>query len=151
MIDELERIIKKAAIDGTLNESAAKQMQDTIEENRTLKAKLEIMESEATALRDRKSEQERELKKLNGEANAVADREETVAKREEKMTELELRAEHQSERVRDHQSMFERVFRNTEIRRNVFTPVPGLPASDLPYQPYSTPYAQENEQTERSE
>lgn len=151
MLEDLERIIKKAALDGMLTNAAAEQVHETIEKNRTLRREKEDLESEVRDLKTERTSLLVDLEQLRSQASGVAEREKAVTERETKMTELELEAKHQAERVLDHQVMFEKVFRNMEVRRSVFTVVPGLPATDGTFSPATLPFVSENEQKERAE
>ena len=150
MIEDLERIIKKAAIDGTLTEEAAKQVQAALEENAKLKASVDSLDRERKTAHQKILELSAKVERFGREKDEVLDREKAVAEREAKMTELELTAKHEAQRVADHQAMFSAVFRNMQVRRTVFTPLPGVPY-DNGMGPAVYPDVREDEQRETSE
>ena len=124
MKEELEKIIQKAAIDGTLTESAAEQVQQALEENKSLKVQVSELESLVESkTSDLYEEQDVSRERLEA-LRKWEERESDLVKREKQATELELEAKWQAQRVADHQIMVDRVFRNVETRRNVFTATP---------------------------
>ena len=149
MKDELEKIIQKAAIDGTLTESAAKQVQEALAENKALKEDVESLKLDVSSYRNSSNSKAEEISQLEGKLSDWEKREADLADREKKMTELELSAAHHAQRVADHQTMFGQVFRNSEIRRNVFTPVSGHDGGQ--YGPGMPGTVQQDQQTETVE
>jgi hypothetical protein len=92
-----------------------------------------------------------ELSMAHGLNKVAAEMEAGVILREQAITKLEAEAKHQGERVKDHKEMFTIVFRNLEVRRNVFTPSPGSPGVDQYGTALPAGYVDEHQQTEKTE
>lgn len=147
MIEELEKIIKKAAIDGTLTESAVKEFDAILKENQELKSHAEVSRQEVAEYVEKLKKANSEKDLLRSRSEGVKERETRIAEREKNMVKLELEAEHQAQRVEDHIRIFSQVFRNTETRRTIFTPVPAAQISDTGVVGPSG-FVQQNVQTE---
>lgn len=149
--DELLKLIQKASIEGTLTPAAVDYTKKLIEENASLTAKLDQHAQRISELTKQHGALADENRALTAAAADVAKREQAVATREKEITKLEMTAANEAKRVEDHKAMFSLVFRNLEMRRNVFTAVPATPASSGAYQTGSSAYVHEGPQTERSE
>lgn len=128
LTEQLDKIIQQAALDGALTQKAVDQFHSIFTQNTALEVKVAALEE---TLEDR-GKVIKNLETRNTELSALqggmAQRENEVAERETKCTELELRAEYQLVRVNDHKEMFTTVFRNSVLRKEVMTaPVPGAP------------------------
>lgn len=145
----IKKIIDKAGIDGALTEDAIKYFNNTVIDNRELKEDNKLKATELENKSEELNSYATRCNVLKNENDAWKTREGDIVQREKQMTILELTAKHESKRVQDHKDMFDKVFRNIETRRNVFTPIPGTDGGQ-----YQTPiggFAQENEEkTEKS-
>lgn len=126
----IKRIIDKAGIDGALTEEAIKVFNNLIAKTKSLKIELKELKTTHDELDTKYLDQGSKLAKAQTELRAFNDREDELEKREESMLRLELIAQYEKERVDDHKEMFSLVFKNLEVRRTVFTPVPGVAAVD---------------------
>ena len=120
LTQELEKVIQKAAIDQTLTPKAVEHFQEQIRQAGDLKKEVERLEK-------RKTEQAQEIERVvtknreyKDELDAYKAREASLVERENKARELELKAEYQGTRVQDHKDMMGIIFRNTEVRRNIY-------------------------------
>jgi hypothetical protein len=148
-LQDIERVVQQAGIDGTLTKTAIDQYHAIIEAN----AKL-VKENDAQAKlifdkNEKLSKLEVDLGIANGLVGVAAASEVAMIERESKMTTLELTAKHEAVRVADHKDMFDKVFRNIETRRNVFTPQPASAGVDQYGTALPTGYVEEHEQTEK--
>ena len=116
---EMQNAIEKAAIDGTLTKDAIGQFNGLIEHN-------EALQSQALDFNQKFLRQDEQIKSMTTELSMAqglnkiaAEMEAGLIEREKSITKLEAEAKHQAERVTDHKSMFETVFRNSIIRRQV--------------------------------
>ena len=123
---ELDRLIQKAALDGALTEDAVAQFHAVLLENGALKESLEGKERFEIERNRTMEKLETDLRIAQGLNEVAAKAEVAMIEREQNITTLELNAKHEAKRVEDHKEMFDKVFRNLEVRRNVFVaPVPG--------------------------
>ncbi len=132
-IEEIQNAIEKAAIDGTLTRDAIGQFNQLIEHN-------EALQSQAIDFDKKFRRQDGEIKELTTELSMsqglnkiAAEMEAAIINREQKMTELELTAKNEKQRVADHQNMFGLIFRNAVLRNTVLgqelVSIPGTPDS----------------------
>lgn len=126
IIDHLDKVVQKLAIDGVLDDEAVTRYKALITENKELVEKVRVTSKNNEDLTQAVNEQRRKIDSLSEELKTWKRREDELETREEKMLENELIAEFERERVKDHKEMFQLVFRNIEMRRNVFTVVPGF-------------------------
>ena len=146
-VEKIQKIISKAGIDGTLTEAAVEYFNDTLIDNSKLKSDISM---KTTQLKTR----DRELKEVNAKyssnltlLNAWKTRATELKTREENMLKLELESKYDNMRVEDHKHMFELVFKNLEMRRNVFTPYAATPGDPGMGTAYPSPSGvQENEE-----
>jgi hypothetical protein len=127
-LQEIEKTVQQAAINGTLTKEAVDMFHGILEENAELTEKNESQRKQLSSVRDDLGNANRDLGIANGLVQVAAEAEMAMAEREQKMTVLEMQAKYELARVEDHKEMFKVVFRNLEMRRNVFVaPVPGSP------------------------
>lgn len=130
-IQEIQNAIEKAAIDGALTKDAVAQFHSLVEHN-------DALQSQAIDFDKKFRRQDGEIKELTtnlsmsqGLNKIAAEMEANIINREQKMTELELTAKHQAERVVDHQNMVGLIFRNSVIRSSMLgqelVAIPGTP------------------------
>lgn len=120
LTEKLEKVIQQAALDGALTADAVAQFHSLVKERDALKdANVEWEEADEKHKKEvRKLVSELEISKS---LNKVAmEAEMLMIEREQKMTRLEIEKECSDKRVEDHVKMVELVFRNLEVRRNVF-------------------------------
>lgn len=118
---ELSKAIQKAAIDGTLSESAARQFEDTLVENRSLTEdnnkcgdRIDELEAELSARVIRCDKAETCLQEWMG-------REQDLLSRESQAEVLSMSVEYEKKRVEDHKTMVGLVFRNTLLKKQVMS------------------------------
>jgi predicted RNase H-like nuclease (RuvC/YqgF family) len=127
-IGEIETILKKAAIDGTLTEEAINVFHATLKENEALKDTNRQLKDDNTKLDERQSDYSQRYQEAVKSNDAWAQRESDLKDREKECLRLELEAKFNEKRVEDHKNMFTTVFRNSVLRKEVMTPVhPGVP------------------------
>ena len=128
---ELDRLIQKAAIDGALTKDAVDMFHSVLEQNEELAN--DILTKSTTIVKMEKDVQEltSKLSIAQGLNKVAAEMEAAIINREQKMTELELTAKNEKQRVEDHQNMFGLVFRNAVLRNTVLgqelVAIPGTP------------------------
>lgn len=123
LTDQLDRLIQKAALDGALTKDAVDQFHALVTQCDSQADELRKTNKINTDLIDSRDKIRIELdiaKKLN---QLAAEAEVALIEREKFITTLTLNAEHQKQRVADHISMFQTVFRNSVLRKEVLTPV----------------------------
>jgi len=148
-VDQIQKIIQKAGIDGTLTEEAVGFFNKTIEKLKSLKVELEESKRIYESLNKNFNGKCEQLEKVTAALKAYNDREDELETREKEMLKLELTAQYERERVDDHKEMFNVVFRNIEVRRGVFTPyaaTPGDPGMGTQY-PAPSGVQQDEERT----
>ena len=124
---DIKKLLQKAAIDGTLTQEAVKFVDEVIEKSKTLESTLTKTTQDLSDKIKERDELTKIISQLSKQLQLYKDREVELLKREKAMTTLELTAKHESQRVNDPAIMFDKVFRNIETRRNVFTPVAATP------------------------
>ena len=120
---DIDRIIKQAALEGTLTEDAIgyyngliKLAEEKKAECKALTERVERLDAERAALAGEKAQ-------LQTAVHEWATRETELKDREEKVLRKEIEAEFNEKRVADHKEMFKVVFRNSVLRKEVMTPV----------------------------
>ncbi len=130
LTDTLEKVIQQAALDGALTKDAVSQFHSLVVERNALKdANVEWEET------DKKSKQEHvtlnaSFSQVSSQLSDYQTRERELVERETKVTRLEIEKECSDKRVEDHVKMVELVFRNLEVRRNVFPVQPSTHIND---------------------
>jgi len=132
----IKRVIDKAGIDGTLTENAAKYFNDKLTQNKEMKTKISTLETMVESRTEKIATLEASNNRLMTENTEWQKRETELETREDEMLRLELTAQFEAERVTDHKEMFGQVFRNIEVRRDIFTAYPGSDGGQ-----YQTPIA----------
>jgi len=130
LTEQLDTMIQKAALDGALTKDAVKQFHELVEMGESL-AEISLSQSrEITDLKKRLTVANSKLDVANGLVKLAGEAELKMIEREAKITTLELTAKHEAVRVADHKEMFLTVFRNSVLRREVMTPIPGSSGVD---------------------
>lgn len=140
---DLEKIILKAGIEGALTEEAVAQFHSLVKERDALKSE---NDDQSAIIKDHKQTIERLSEQYNENHTQLADwakREQDLKDREGKCDHLEMEAKYQGLRVEDHKTMFTTVFRNSVLREQVMTSLPGLKADQ--YGTSHAPYAQKDD------
>lgn len=150
LTDTLEKVIQQAALDGALTTDAVAQFHSLVKERDALKEANEEWEES-----DKKSKKSHEalntsLSQVNTQLSDYQTRERELEERETKMTRLEITKECADKRVEDHVKMVELVFRNLEVRRNVFPVSPSTPVTESGMHGMSG-MVEERVQTEKTE
>ncbi len=122
-MQEIEKAVQTAAIDGTLTKEAVDMFHGILEENEELKDVVEKKDRFEQERNKTVERLERDLSMAHALNKVAAEAEMAMVEREQKMTTLELTAKHMEERVTDHKEMFTTVFRNSVLRKEVMTPV----------------------------
>jgi hypothetical protein len=122
-LGEINKIIQKAALDGVLTEGAVKQFHEVLEANKVLTERSESLDKRLKDEASKNVTLTGEKNALFAEMKVMSARLADVEARETKMTELELIAKHQGQRVDDHKNMVALIFRNTTLKKQVMTPI----------------------------
>lgn len=122
LTDKLETVIQQAALDGALTKDAVSQFHSLVVERNALKDANEEWEENDKKLKKEVEKLVTDLDIARTLNKVAAEAEVAMIEREQKITTLELTAEHMEERVKDHKEMFSLVFRNSVIRKEVMTP-----------------------------
>jgi len=143
---ELDKLIQKAALDGALTQKAVDMFHSVLKENEELSKQLETdvdkIKADALMIDSLKTD----LRIAQGLNKVAAEMEASLINREQKITVLEMQAKYELVRVEDHKEMFTTVFRNSVLRKEVMTPLPGLKADQ--YGTSHSPYVQKDSVTE---
>ncbi len=150
LTDKLEKVIQQAAIDGALTKEAVGMFHGVLEDNEELR---ESLEKKDRLERERVTTLETANSNLAQATTKLSDyqtRERELEERETKITRLEIERKCADLRVEDHKEMVKLIFRNLEVRRNVF---PVSPSQHINEQGISGPggFVEEREQTEKTE
>lgn len=148
-LQEIEHAVKKAGIEGALTEEAVTQFHGVIEKCDELTGDLETSEKARASLILQRDQLQADLGIAQALNKVAAEAEMAMIEREAKITKLECKAEHMEERVKDHKEMFTTVFRNSVLRKEVMTPLPGLKQDQ--YGTSHAPYAQKDSVEEKEE
>ena len=128
---ELDRLIQKAALDGALTKEAVDMFHGVLEQNGELKETLERKDRFEVERNKTMERLETDLRIAQGLNKVAAEMEAAIINREQKMTELEVTAKNEKQRVEDHQNMFGLVFRNAVLRNSILgqelVAIPGTP------------------------
>ena len=122
LTEQLDKIIQQAALDGALTQKAVDQFHSILNENKDLVHDIEKQNKDLGEAQKRISKLEIDLGMAQTLNKVAAEAEIEMIEREKKMTSLELTAEHEQRRVKDHINMFTIVFRNSVLRKEVMTP-----------------------------
>lgn len=149
LLSNIEKVIRKASVEGVLTEKAISEFNNVLNTNQVLNTELTELKKKFAKLEEKQKEF---IDKCASQASTIDSwkrREDSLIEREKEMTRLELEARYDRERVSDHKEMFELVFRNIEVRRNIFTAVPGINAGQ--YGSQVSPYVHQDTQKETQE
>lgn len=123
LTEQLDKIIQKAALDGALTKEAVDQFHSLVKQCDAQAEELRKLNKLNTELIDKRDKLSGELT-MSKTLNEVAVKAELeMIEREKNITTLELTAEHEKQRVKDHINMFTTVFRNSVLRKEVMTPL----------------------------
>lgn len=142
LIEQLDNMIQKAALDGALTQDAVRHFHELVEANGTLTEELRDTEKERIRLVTECEKLREDLKVTRGLVKMAMEAEVAMIERELKMTTLELTAKHEAKRVEDHKEMVKLIFRNTTVRKEVITPIRGSAGVDQYNSPLPSGYAQ---------
>jgi len=128
---ELDRLIQKAALDGALTQDAVAQFHAVFTKCDAQTDKIKELGESIVSIRKEADDLASQLSISQGLNKIAAEMEASIINREQKMTELELTAKNEKQRVEDHQNMFGLVFRNAVLRNSVLgqelVAIPGTP------------------------
>ncbi len=131
-LDDISKIIQKAALDGALTEGAVKQFNEMIEANESQRKQL-------SSLRDDLAKATKSVDTLRKERDAAVairgtfkERIESLDVREKEMTKLEMTAANASARLQDHKEMMALIFKPGEVRREAWKSIPGFDEHGYP-------------------
>ncbi len=123
LTDQLDKIIRKAALDGALTEDAVAQFHSLVTQCESQAEELRSLNKLNNELIDKRDKLTIELTQSKTLNEIAVKAELEMIERELKMTTLELTATHEKQRVQDHINMFTTVFRNSVLRKEVMTPL----------------------------
>ncbi len=141
-LQEIEKCIQQASLDGALTESAIQQYHEMLAANEKLVGENKHQNELIVKKNEELSTLKERLNKYVQKEGVLVDREHEVKERETHMDKLELKVEYQQKRVEDHIKMVELIFRNSILRKDVMTPIPGLKQDQ--YGTSHSPYAQKD-------
>ena len=121
---KINELIQEQAASGVFTADVIKQMHAISEESIALKKsndEIRLLVDGANKMNDTLLA---DNNKLTDQVAAFRKREKELGDRERKMTVLELTAEHEAKRVQDHINMVGLVFRNTEVRKEMYGTTP---------------------------
>jgi len=122
LTEQLDKIIQQAALDGALTQKAVDQFHAVLTQNTALEKETSQLVKANDQLKIDCSVYEGQRDVARNECEGWAGREQDLLTREAEITKLEMVAEYELQRVKDHQQMFTTVFRNSVIRKEVMTP-----------------------------
>ena len=123
LTDQLDKIIRKAALDGALTEDAVAQFHSLVKQCDAQAEELRSLNKLNAELKEKRDKLTTELHLSQTLNKVAAEAEIAMMEREKFITKLELTAEFEGQRVRDHINMFTTVFRNSVLRKGVMTPL----------------------------
>jgi len=123
LTDQLNIVIQKAALDGTLTKSALDQFQALVEQCDSQATELRELQKVNTEIIDARDELSRKVKIMLDDANELSTRAAAIEEDENEHRDRKVRLECAELRVTDHKEMFITVFRNSVLRKEVMTPV----------------------------
>ncbi len=123
LTDQLDKIIRKAALDGALTEDAVAQFHSLVKQCDAQAEELRSLNKLNSTLIDQKDKLTTELHLSQTLNKVAAEAEIAMMEREKNITTLELTAGFEAQRVKDHINMFTTVFRNSVLRKEVMTPI----------------------------
>jgi len=121
-INEIDKIIQKAALDGVLTKGAVTQFNELIHERDAL---AKTVDEQKLALDKEKAANQELTAKLNTHIEmeqSLVTREASVEESELEHRDRKVKLECAELRVKDHKEMFTTVFRNSVLRKEVMTP-----------------------------
>jgi len=130
LTDTLEKVIQQAALDGALTTDAVAQFHSLVVERNALKDANEEWEETDEKHKKEHAKLNAELEGTITKLHDYVTRERELVERETKVTRLEIEKECSDKRVEDHVKMVELIFRNLEVRRNVFPVSPSTHISE---------------------
>ncbi len=126
LINDLDKLIKRAALDGALTKDAVEMFNSIVKENNGLKASIKESEhnlEESVKCRDLLRRERDDARTDRDALRTIID---NVKEREKAITVLEMTASNATQRVEDHKNMMTLIFKPGEIRRNAWGSVPGF-------------------------
>jgi predicted RNase H-like nuclease (RuvC/YqgF family) len=123
--NEIMKSINVAAINGTLTNEAVSHFKKIVDESQDMKGRIDYLEEELKNKKMEANKYKLENEEFMLRKQSIEKREADVSIREKEITKLECSLTGAMDRVKDHKEMFSVVFRNTEVRRDMFTAVNG--------------------------
>lgn len=120
-LELINKVIQKAGIDGALTDDAISYFNKVILNVKELKVEVAAHLKEIDELKELNKTYAVKNSEIEKELRAFNNREDELEEREKTMLKLELVADYEAERVRDHKEMFGVVFKNLGIRRTIYT------------------------------
>ena len=150
LTEDLDKLIRQAALDGSLTKDAVDMFHGVLKENDDIKKDLEKQNKDLSNMQKERDALSASFAQISTKLSDYQTRERELEEREQENLKLQLEAKHQGERVEDHKEMVKLVFRNLEVRRSVF---PVQPSQNINDQGITAPggYIEEREQTEKTE
>lgn len=142
---ELTKLISKAAIDGTLSESAVTQFTQVLEANKTLTEDLQEAEMRRIENEEALKQSDKLFQETHERLSKYLNREKGLAERESAAEVLQMTVKYERKRVEDHKEMVGLIFRNTVLKKQVMTPTEAGRGLDQYNNPLPGGYAQRDD------
>lgn len=126
LMEEIDRSIKQAALAGTLTEDAIEYFNSLVKVAETKHTENERLLEQKDQVSKALDEVRKERDQLLNQVNYWIDRDTQLTAREKRITELEMTAKCESQRVLDHQNMMAVIFKPGTLRREMFGSIPGF-------------------------
>jgi len=127
VLQELEKVMIKAALDGVLTQSAVDQFHAVLKQNAAQAEELRELQKVNSEIIDARDELSRKVKIMLDDANELSTRAAAIEEDEDEHRDRKVRLACAELRVQDHKEMFTTVFRNSVLRKEVMTPVSAGP------------------------
>ena len=121
-IQEIDKIIQKAALDGVLTSGAVKQFNELILERDALAKTVDAQKITLKSKEDECNHLQESLATYREMEQTLCTREASVEEEEKEHRDRKVRLECADLRVADHKEMVALVFRNTVLKKQVVTP-----------------------------
>lgn len=150
LTEDLDRLIQKAALDGALTQKAVDMFHTVLKENEDIRKDLEKQNKDLGRMQKERDELNTSFNQTSTQLSDYQTRERELVERETKITRLEIERNCADLRVKDHVHMVELIFRNLEVRRNVFPVSPSTHVTESGMHGMGG-MIEEREQTEKTE
>jgi len=129
-MNDIEKAVQTAAINGTLTKDAVDMFHGILTENKEQKEELSKVNSHLAECKKERDGLSRKVSDMSTKLGAYEVREVELASRESQHEVLQMTVKYEQKRVEDHKEMVRLVFRNTTVRKEVMTPLRGSEGLD---------------------